>query len=45
MLGKLFSPRTDLFQAKSELEEVVEFLRDPKRFTNLGGKLPKVRSP
>lgn len=25
----------------SQLQEVVEFLRNPERFSNLGGKLPK----
>jgi cell division protease FtsH len=28
-------------EAKEELTEVVEFLRDPKKFTRLGGRIPK----
>ncbi|MBF0858438.1 ATP-dependent zinc metalloprotease FtsH [Gluconobacter vitians] len=28
-------------EAKSELQEIVEFLRDPQKFTRLGGKIPK----
>uniref|UniRef100_A0A8D0AC58 ATP-dependent zinc metalloprotease YME1L1 n=1 Tax=Sander lucioperca TaxID=283035 RepID=A0A8D0AC58_SANLU len=28
-------------EAKNELQEVVEFLKNPKKFTVLGGKLPK----
>ena len=28
-------------EAKEELQEIIEFLRDPKKFTRLGGKIPK----
>jgi len=28
-------------EAKDELQEIIEFLRDPKRFTRLGGRIPK----
>jgi len=28
-------------EAKEELEEIIDFLRDPKKFTRLGGKIPK----
>ncbi len=28
-------------EAKDELGEIVEFLRDPKKFTRLGGRIPK----
>lgn len=28
-------------EAKEELHEIIEFLRDPKKFTRLGGRIPK----
>jgi cell division protease FtsH len=28
-------------ESKQELEEIIQFLRDPKKFTKLGGRIPK----
>jgi len=36
-----FSDVAGIDEAKEDLEEIIEFLRDPKRFTRLGGRIPK----
>ena len=40
--GKVtFNDVAGIEEAKEEVEEVVEFLRDPRKFRRLGGKIPK----
>ena len=40
--GKVtFNDVAGIDEAKEEVEEIVEFLRDPRKFRRLGGKIPK----
>ena len=36
-----FADVAGIEEAKSELQEVIDFLRDPKKYTRLGGRIPK----
>ncbi len=37
----LFDDVAGVDEAKEELQEIVEFLKDPRKFTRLGGRIPK----
>ncbi|MDP2838436.1 MAG: ATP-dependent zinc metalloprotease FtsH [Syntrophales bacterium] len=36
-----FADVAGIEEAKAELQEVIEFLRDPKKYTKLGGRIPR----
>jgi cell division protease FtsH len=40
-VGITFNDVAGIDEAKQELEEIVEFLKTPEKFTRLGGKIPK----
>ncbi|HNZ85514.1 MAG TPA: AAA family ATPase, partial [Paludibacteraceae bacterium] len=36
-----FKDIAGLAEAKQEIQEIVDFLKNPSKYTNLGGKIPK----
>jgi cell division protease FtsH len=41
MTGITFKDVAGIEEAKSEVTEIIEFLKNPKRFTRLGGRIPR----
>ena len=41
MTGVTFSDVAGIDEAKDEVTEIIEFLKNPKRFTKLGGRIPR----
>tara|TARA_E500000305_G_scaffold3186_1_gene3054 strand:+ start:67221 stop:69149 length:1929 start_codon:yes stop_codon:yes gene_type:complete len=41
MTGVTFKDVAGIEEAKSEVTEIIEFLKNPKRFTRLGGRIPR----
>lgn len=41
MTGITFADVAGIDEAKDEVQEIIEFLRNPKKFTKLGGRIPR----
>ncbi|MCC6951189.1 MAG: ATP-dependent zinc metalloprotease FtsH [Phycisphaerales bacterium] len=41
MTGVTFSDVAGIDEAKDEVQEIIEFLKNPKKFTKLGGRIPR----
>ena len=41
MTGVTFDDVAGIDEAKDEVEEIIEFLKNPKKFTKLGGRIPR----